>query len=205
MPDSTQKLKLDRALDSSCCQATPAILRTSRTKWQNLLRKIDGATRHPRRRKRAVFENAPFAERQGNTENRANTVRPLDAATRSYCLAIAVVSGLFGIGPCLDFMMPSLFLGEEPEHPFGVVLGAGALALASLSFALYLLDCVRRCVLSRMSRSQLRRRLAKAGRSARYVVKKPHLRGARIGAYFFGTLALAYFVALLIQWVIWGV
>jgi len=43
--------------DSSCCPATPAILRIGRTTWYDLFRKIDGATRRP------VARGVPGAER----------------------------------------------------------------------------------------------------------------------------------------------
>lgn len=144
-----------------------------------------------------------FTVRQGSTETKANAVRPLDVTTRAYYLAIAVTFVSLGGGPWLPFVMPFLFSAEERvPTPGRFFYGIGFLAVGSLSLALYVLDCVSRCALSKMSTSQLRKRLAKSAKSAKYVAKARHLRGARIGAWFFGTLAVVSFGALLTRWVI---
>ena len=161
-----------------------------------------------RRRSQRAKGDMYFTEKQGSTVTKANAVRPLDVTIRAYCLATTVVCLSLGGPPLLPFIMPFLFLPEErvlAAGDFGwFVWEIAFLTIGSLSAGLYLLDCVHRWLLSRMSTSQLRRRLAKSEKSAKYVANASHLRGERIGAWFFGTLATAYFVAMVTRWLAWG-
>lgn len=146
-----------------------------------------------------------FAVRQGSTVNKANAVRPLDVTIRAYCLATTVLCFSLGGPPWLPLVVPFLFRPEERVETAGqFIWGVAFLAIGSLSAGICLLDCVSRCALSRMSTSQLRRRLAKAEKAAKYMAKPSYLRGVKIGAWFFGVLVIASCVALVARWVYWA-
>ncbi len=160
-----------------------------------------------RRSKRAKGEMY-FTEKQGNTLTRANAVRPLDVTIRAYWLATAVSFFSLGGLPCLPFIMPFLFLPEEripaTNDLSWFVWSIVFLTLCILSAGIYLLDCIHRWVLSTISISQLRQRLAKSEKSARYVAKPSHLRGERIGAWFFGILSVVYLIVMVTRWLARG-
>lgn len=157
--------------------------------------------RHTHKAKGDMF----FTVIQGSTETRANAVRPLDVTIRSYCLAITVFCFSLGGLPWLPFIMPFLFKPEEiVVAPYYFFWGVGFTTIGILSAVMYILDCVSRWALSRMSTSELRQRLARSEKSARYVAKASHLRGARIGAWFFGILAAASIVPLVTRWLAGG-
>lgn len=167
----------------------------------------EGAHNKPlHQRSRRAKGGMYFTVRQGSTETKANAVRPLDITIRAYYLATTVTCVSLGGPPWIPLIMPFLFSAKERVATSGqFVFGVVFLAVGSLSFAMYLLDCVSRCALSGMSTSQLRKRLAKSEKSAKYVAKDRHLRGEKIGAWFFGTATAALFLALLTRWLVWGV
>ncbi len=147
-----------------------------------------------------------FTVREGETETRASDVRPLDRGIRAYCLAMTVTFWSLGLGAWLPVLMPFLFTaGERVPISGEYVVRAVAPVIGGFFFAVYLFDCVSRCVLGGMTRSQLRRRLAAAEKSARYVASSRHLRAARFAAQLFGGLAVIGFAMLVVRWASGGV
>lgn len=147
-----------------------------------------------------------FTVREGETETRANDVRPLDRGIRAYCLAMTATFASLGIGAWLPVLMPFLFTaGERVPISGEYVVRAVAPVIGGFYFTVYVFDCVSRCALGGMTRSQLRRRLAAAEKSARYVAAPRHLRGARFAARLFGALAVIGFAMLVVRWASGGV
>ena len=54
-----------------------------------------------------------FTVREGETETRANDVRPLDRGIRAYCLAMTVTFASLGLGAWLPVIVPFLFTAGE--------------------------------------------------------------------------------------------
>ena len=147
-----------------------------------------------------------FTVREGEAETRANDVRPLGRGIRAYCLAMTVTFASLGIGAWLPVIMPFLFTaGERVPISGEYVVRAATPVIGGFYFAVYLFDCVSRCALNGMTRSQLRRRLAAAEKSARYVASPRHLRGAMFAAQLFGALAFIGFAMLVARWASGGV
>ena len=143
-----------------------------------------------------------FTQRQGSIETRAETVRPLDPTLRSYYLGMAVAFLSFGSPVLISLTMPFLLpVKEIAADPGSLVMPVALLIFGLMSLLMYLADCLRRCALAAMSTAEIRERLAKSEKSAKYVAKPKHLRGARIGSWFFGVLAAAYFVGLVVTWI----
>lgn len=149
-----------------------------------------------------------FTEKKGVADTRANYVRPLDSSIRSYCLAVTIVFVLIGSVPLLSFLLPYLLaeadtIAVPEDHSINdLIVGGLFFVLASLSAVIVVLDCLSRCLLSRMSLCQLRSRVAKAEKSPRYIAKQSHLRGAKIGACFFSALAVLCGIGLVVRWII---
>ncbi len=147
-----------------------------------------------------------FTERVNRVESRANTVRPLGQSLRRYLVAISVVELSLGLWALWPRLMPFLFAPQERFTDVGtLVLGVAFLILGAMSLSLYLLDIVRGLMLARMDTRQLKRRLAKATPSGKYIASSQHLRGAKVGAWFFGLSTLVVFAALVVRMLAGGI
>lgn len=147
-----------------------------------------------------------FTESVNWTESRANTVRPLDRSLREYYLATSIMALSLGVPVWWPWLMPFLFAPQERSTSVGsLVYGVGFVVMGGLSLSVYLLDILNRVMLAHMDTRQLRRRLAKATPSRRYVARRRHLRGMKIGAWFFGSYALVIFVALVVRMLSGGI
>ena len=137
-----------------------------------------------------------FTERVNRVESRANTVRPLGQSLRGYFVATSVVALSLGLWALWPRLMPFLFAPQERSTEVGTLgLGVAFLILGAMSLSLYLLDIVRGVMLARMDTRQLKRRLAKATPSGKYMASTQHLRGVKVGAWFFGLSTLVVFAA----------
>ena len=137
-------------------------------------------------------------------ESRANTVRPLGQSIRGYLVAISVVALPWPLGlMAASNAFPVLRHGAI-DYVGTLVLGVAFLILGAMSLSLYLLDIVRGLMLARMDTRQLKRRLAKATPSES-TCPAQHLRGAKVGAWFFGLSTLVVFVALVVRMLAGGI
>ena len=137
-----------------------------------------------------------FTKRVNGAESRAKTVSPLGRSLRGYFVSTCIVAFSLGLWALWPRRMPFLFPPQERSTELGTLgLGVAFLILGGMSMGLYLLDIVRGAMLARMDTRQLKRRLAKAAPAGRYVASTRHLRGMKIGAWFFGLRTLVVFAA----------